>query len=102
MKLKWLRTKEKIVKIENFGIFEITSSKILRNWVIQVRNIILRNLLYETGHPSTYYLLIYFCMVQCKVESLYAVVANYRKVLSFQKSLRNGLIFVEIFTPGVN
>ena len=39
-------------EIENFGIFEITSSKTFRNCAIQVKNFILRNSLYKTEHPS--------------------------------------------------
>ena len=39
-------------EIENFGIFEITSSKTFRNCAIQVKSFILRNSLYKTGHPN--------------------------------------------------
>ena len=38
--------------MKDFGILEISSSRILRKYVIQVKNFILRNSLNKTGHPS--------------------------------------------------
>ena len=40
-----------MTKIENFGSFEISSSKIFRKCIVQVEKFILWNLLYKTGHP---------------------------------------------------
>ena len=38
--------------MKNFGIFEISSSKIFRKCLVQIENVILWNLLYKTGHPT--------------------------------------------------
>ena len=46
------RERKLCIKIKNFDIFEISTSKIMQNHLVQSRFLILRNLLYKMGHPN--------------------------------------------------